>query len=413
MKKSLLQVVSCFIIAITLVLSLAGCAFGEQKTFKIGFCGALTGPSAIAGKAVVNAVETAVEEINNIGGIYGMKLEFVYRDDESDATKNLTGVEELLYKENVDFMFGAVNSGSCAASLDIICEEEVPMMITDATSSALIDAERYPFIFRNLMTNVLNAESLVLTAKEGSFQNIVVIGDTTDLGKDGFALTKKYAEQYGVTIKEYIPYTANDSDLTAVAQSIAGANADCIIAWSYANDGAKIVKALDRIGYLQNVIVYGYSGLANVKFMEMTDGVDCSNITYLGGLSGFALEAGAEKLTDKYQALYDKVEDLFGVYKSDGSGRTTTLTRFMRAYDTVYLLKWIIEEKTHTSDGRDIKEAIEKYAGEYDSMWSDYPYNFSATNHEGFNVKDVSVLSMDAPLVNEYVTGDIPWKHAD
>lgn len=411
MKRRFLAITLCLVMILS-CLSLTGCG-KKDETFKIGFVGALTGSSAIAGKAVVNAVETAVKEINDAGGINGMKVEFVYRDDESDATKNLTMVEELLYKEKVDFIFGAVNSGSCAASLDIINEAKIPEIITDATSSALIDVEKYPYTFRNTMTNYTQAESLVVYAKEGGFKSIVVIGDTTDLGKDGFATTKKFAEEYGITIKDYISYTANDADLTAVAQSIKQNNADCVIAWTYANDGAKVVKALDRLDYLDKIVMYGYSGLANVKFMEMCEGSDCSNIVYLGGLSGYALEPGAEKLEGKYQEYYDKVEELLGVYNKDGSGRTTTLTRFMRVYDSVYFIKWIVEEKTKTKDGTAIKEAIESFGSEYRSLWSDYPYAYSATNHEGFNVNDCSLLTMEAPLVNDYVTGDIAWKYND
>lgn len=376
---------------------------------KIGFCGALTGPSANMGEAIVQGVTMAIEEINAAGGIAGVPLKFVTRDDEADATKNLTGVEELLYKEEVDWLLGAPNSGACGASLDIVSEEEVPEVIVTATSAALIDEEAYPYTFRTTSTNFLQAGGLVLSAKEGGYKKIVAVGDTTDLGKDGFNSTKHYAEEMGVEIVDYISYVANDADLSAVAQAVANAEADCIIAWTLAADAAKVVKALERIDYLDKVTILGYSGLNQPKFHEMVDGADCSKVTYIGAQAGFVLEEGQEKMADTYQEFYDKVSEKYGAYKADGSGRVTVTSDMMRAYDSIYMLKWLVEEKTQSLDGAALKEAMETSISEYDSFWSNYTYAFSADNHEGFALEDHVICKMDTPLVNDYVFGDIPW----
>ena len=377
---------------------------------KIGFCGALTGPSANMGEAIVQGIEMAVEDINAVGGIAGVPLEYVTRDDEADATKNLTGVEELLYKEEIDWLLGAPNSGACGASLDIVCEEEVPEIIVTATSAALIDPVKYPYVFRTTSTNFLQAGGLVLSAKEGGYKKIVAVGDTTDLGKDGFNSTKHYAEELGVEIVDYISYVANDADLSAVAQAVANAEADCIIAWTLSADAAKVVKALERIDYLDDVTILGYSGLNQPKFYEMTGGADLSKVTYIGATAGLVMEKGAEKLEDKYQSFYDKVSEKYGEYKADGSGRVTVIADAMRAYDSIYLLKWLVEEKTHSLDGAALKEAIETYARDYDSLWTNNCYDISADKHEGFDLADHAVCSMDTPLVNDYVFGDIAWK---
>ena len=121
MRKKLVNSVRILFILCALLVSLVSCE-KKKSTFKIGFCGALTGASAAAGKSALAGIQQAVNEINENGGINGMSVEFVYRDDESDATKNYVGVEELIDKEKVDLIFGAVNSGSASASLEIINE---------------------------------------------------------------------------------------------------------------------------------------------------------------------------------------------------------------------------------------------------------------------------------------------------
>ena len=75
------------------VLMVVGCcatfaACGDKsETIKIGLSGPLTGGAAVYGKAVANAAQMAVDEINEAGGLNGIKLELKAMDDEHDPTK--------------------------------------------------------------------------------------------------------------------------------------------------------------------------------------------------------------------------------------------------------------------------------------------------------------------------------------
>ena len=80
------------LLAVTMVvLCFAACgksndASGE-KTIKIGLSGPLTGSAAQYGNGVKNGAQLAVDEINEAGGVNGIKLEFKMEDDEADAEK--------------------------------------------------------------------------------------------------------------------------------------------------------------------------------------------------------------------------------------------------------------------------------------------------------------------------------------
>ena len=84
------------------LLMLVGCvavfsACGKDKgTIKIGLSGPLTGEAAVYGKAVANAAQMAVDEINAAGGVNGIKLELKAMDDQHDPTKIATNYAALV-----------------------------------------------------------------------------------------------------------------------------------------------------------------------------------------------------------------------------------------------------------------------------------------------------------------------------
>ena len=379
-------------------------------TIKIGYVGPLTGNSSAMGLGNEQGALMAVEAINAAGGIGGAKLEFVSRDDEADPTKNFTYVEELIYKEEISMLVGAPNSACAAASLDAITENGIINILCTATSASIVDPAAYPYTFRITSTNDIQAESLVQMAKEGGYKKVVVIGDTSALGIDGFAATEKYAAEYGVEIAEYISYTADDADLSPVANSIKNAGADLVIAWTLGADAAKIIRVLDRIDYMEGKCdIIGYTGLYNQAFIDLVADIDAPNVSYLG-FGPWSIAPGAEKLGDKAQATYDAFAERFGEYKLDGSGRTSTFVEACRAYEAVLLYCNMIE-RAQSIDPDAVKEAMETYGKDYEVQSYEWEggFPFSADNHEGYNASQMCKCDMKEKLVNDYVAGDLPW----
>ena len=107
------------VVAAAMVLSMAGCGSSEAKkgssdTFKIGGIGPTTGGAAAYGQAVQNAIQLAVDEINEAGGINGYKLELNFQDDEHDAEKSVNAYNTI--KDwGAQLLIGCVTSTPCIA----------------------------------------------------------------------------------------------------------------------------------------------------------------------------------------------------------------------------------------------------------------------------------------------------------
>lgn len=399
-------------IALMMTLVLGGCAGGgstegnnEGETggeIVIGYVGPQTGPSATMGLATKQGAELAIEEINAAGGIMGKTIKFVSRDDEADPTKSKTAVQELIDKEKVQMMIGQPNSTSVAAAEDYVNQNKVIQILNIATNTMLIDPEKYPYTFRTFFPSPVQAEALVNIAKKAGFQKIVLLGDTTALGNDGIASLQAACEAAGVTPVEAITYKSGDADMTPVAEKIKNAGADCALAWTLGADGAKIVSALTRIGYMDKLTYLGYTGLTLPNFRELAgDGVDRSYT--LNG--NWSIEAGATQMDDTRQALYDKIVEKYGKY---GAGaRTTAPWMVASGYDAIYLYKWAVET-AESFEADAVKEALETKISDYDmKIGQTDTYRFSPTNHEAISGTDLLPVLLDPMATSDKLFGDV------
>ena len=112
--KKALSVTAAVAMAATVAMPTAVFADGDE-TFKIGVIGPMTGDYAQYGTNVYNAVEIAINEINEDGGFNGYQVELLDAgDDMGDPEKAVNAYNDLLDK-GMQMLCGAVTSGSCIA----------------------------------------------------------------------------------------------------------------------------------------------------------------------------------------------------------------------------------------------------------------------------------------------------------
>jgi branched-chain amino acid transport system substrate-binding protein len=382
------------ILALATVLSLG--AAPASKPIVIGVLGAMSGSSASLGKAQQQGVDMAIAKINAAGGILGQQVKAVYRDDEANPTKSLTAAQELVDKEGINFLVGTTNSTPAATVFPFLQENKIVSVTCVASSNSIIDSVKFPYAFRIMIPNGLQADALVLNAKTRAYKKIALVADTSALGVDGLAAMDTYCAKYGVTPIAKVTYKSDDADMSSVAQSLKNSGADCALFWTLGADGARIVKALERVGYINSIRIYGYTGIVMTNFNELAGpgAAKCASL----GIKDWAVADSKSKLQGRFLDLYNKIVATYGVY---GTGkRDTNPSTVASAYDCVMLLKWAIETAGKT-DPDAVKAAIEsqgaKYLGNFGGT-----YKFSATDHDGFRPEDCVPVD-----IVEKVNGDL------
>jgi len=351
----------------------------------IGNIGAMSGSSAVNGKAQTQGIELAVKEINENGGIMGAQVKVVTRDDEADPTKSKTFMEELVDKENTNFVIGPTNSTPAAASMAYLQENKVISMLPVATGTDLINKNN-PYAFRIMPSNATQAKALVKIAVEGKYKKIALVADTSALGVDGIAVMEETLKEYGVEPAVKVTYKSDDPDMTPIAQKIKEANADVALFWTLGADGAKIVRSLERIDYIDNLKIIGYTGLAMPNFKELA-GPGANQVSVVS-MNNWAVDPNKTELEPKYWEMYQKIIKEYGEYGK----RDTNPTTVTSGYEAVYLLKWAIE-KSGSTNTDEVKKVLENNVEEFESVFVNQ-YDFSEESHEGFPLAELNLVKI-------------------
>ena len=101
---------------------LAGPAMAQDKPIKIGFVSTFTGPTAVMGNDMRNALELALDHMGRKIG--GRAVEVIYEDDLQKPDIGKQKTEKLIESDKVDFIVGYIWSNVLLASLKPIVDSK-------------------------------------------------------------------------------------------------------------------------------------------------------------------------------------------------------------------------------------------------------------------------------------------------
>ncbi len=96
--------------AVASVIGMPGIVRAQAETIRIGFPTPLTGPFGAEARDQVKSAELAVKQFNDAGGLGGRKAELLVRDDKLNAGEAATRTLELIEKDKVHAVVGALSS---------------------------------------------------------------------------------------------------------------------------------------------------------------------------------------------------------------------------------------------------------------------------------------------------------------
>jgi len=196
----------------------------ESGTYKIGWIGPLTGPSAVLGMDSSKAVELAVKEANDNGGIGGKKIEAIFEDDEYLPRNTVTAYQKLVSVDHVNAVL-AVTYGGMFAIADQAQKDGVVVI------NPLDCNDQIAALNDNIFCIATESESIgIAIAEDLNAQNIRSAGVLYST-KDEFmsvvanAFKKHYQSLGGAAIEESYVYSNPDfrTQLTKLNEAHPGA----------------------------------------------------------------------------------------------------------------------------------------------------------------------------------------------
>ena len=188
------------------------CAAGTaqaQETFKVGIVSFLSGQAAESfGIPAVNGAKVLLEAFNkgaapapyNKVGFGGMKLEFVYVDENGGATKQVQELKNLYDREKVDAVLGYVGSGDCLAVAPAAEEMKKFLILYDCGSPRIFEDNKFNYVFRTASHGAMDNVALARYLKAKN-----VKADTYNMINQDYAWGQDSKKDFSWSMEKLLP----------------------------------------------------------------------------------------------------------------------------------------------------------------------------------------------------------------
>src|SRR3954470_24616454 len=186
MRKSMHSLVAGAVIgALAFALPVAA-----QQSVKIGFITTLSGPPAIIGKHMKDSVELALDHLGHKMG--GKPVEVFFGDDQFKPEVGVQLAEEMLKKNQVDFMAGIIWSNVMMAVVPVVTGAGKIMVGANAGASPLAGAQCNELYFSASWNNDQSPEAMGKYLQDKGINDLYVLAPNYQAGKDMVAGLKRY-----------------------------------------------------------------------------------------------------------------------------------------------------------------------------------------------------------------------------
>lgn len=252
----------------------------QVDVIKIGSLHPLTGPQASEGQEMRDAIQLAIDEVNENGGIKslgGAKVELIDSDSENNPEKGIAEVQTMASAGVV----GIIGPYTTAVALAATQEAErigVPFIVDVGSADAITErgfkytfriqppASKFPEAFLKYVPQ-LNEEYGV------ELKTVINAHEDSDFGTGMANVLKENAAAAGLEVLDTLPHPFDTADLSSDVNKIKAQNPDIVSATTYLNDGQLLVETLIGANVKPKAIIGMASGaFSNAKFIrEQTD----------------------------------------------------------------------------------------------------------------------------------------------
>ena len=348
-----------------------------QETVKIGLIASLSGPSSKSGEAITRGMMLAIEEINADGGLMGMPVELIRRDDEGNPGKGLTAARELIQREGIAVLFGGLQTPVSLALVPYMNQTKVPFMGPWAAGTPITkNGAEENYIFRvsavDEMVDIALVERAV-TVHGAKNPGMMLInnpwGESNEKGLTA-ALAAANLPTAGIERVE-----ANDIDVVPQLTRLKDAGADAIFMVANVGPSAQVMKSLERMAW--DVPVVSHWGPAGGRFSELA-GPRAADVEMIQTFtfSGNDSPVAAQKL-EALKAMFPEIQSAADVTPAVG---------IANAYDAMHLTALAIKN-AGSLEGPAIRQGYYDI-GTHEGLIKTYETPFTPDNQDALGPED-------------------------
>jgi branched-chain amino acid transport system substrate-binding protein len=234
-----------------------------NKTYTIGFIGALSGPNAQLGINERNGAQLAVEEAN-ASGKYKFKIALDAQDSEGDPAKAPAAATALISNSAVLATVGPAFSGESEAVDPSFCDANPAMpIVTASASKGTLQTHGWKCWHRIIPNdNVEGAQGADWLARTGA-KKVFVLNDLSAYGQGVANTMAQTLKSKNVAVVTKGVDGTSTRNYNPIAQTIKASGADALFYGGYDAQAALLAKALVSAGFTGRTVT-GNGGKSSV-----------------------------------------------------------------------------------------------------------------------------------------------------
>ena len=347
-KKSFLIIT----LLLVLTLSLSACSNGNDNAgtsseyeIVIAHAGPMTGDSAQFGDMKNKAIQLAVDEVNEKGGINGKKVVLLTGDDTSNPKEAPNVAQKFAQDNRILAVIGHWNSSCTLAARGIYDAAGIPLL-ADSVNKALTDGTT-PTAYRISLTDTAQAKSLAEYAYEKlGKRKAAILYTANDFGTGLMEDFSRFFEEIGGEIVATETYFEGQSkDFSPQLTKIKGTNPDLLFVAGYYVETALIAQQSKELGL--DVQMLGTEGISSEELIKL-GGEAVEGIIFAGFFHPDIEFPGTREFVDAFRTKYGKDPDTYAAL----------------AYDSAKLAFAAIEEKGESRQAiMEFLDEVENFPG--------------------------------------------------
>jgi len=247
---------------------MAGSSMATAEDVKIGALMDVTGPIASFIPPLMDAVNLAIKDVNDNGGLLDGKAVIVVGDSQAAAQPAVDAANKLVNVENVAIIMGALASGSTIAAANAVSIPTGVVQISPtATSPAMSDLKDNDVIFRLVPSDNYQGDVLAKIVMDEGIKKVAITYVNNDYGVGIGNTFNEAFKKAGGEVTAFEKHEDKKNSYRSELATLANGKPEALVVIAYASgSGSKIVKQAIEAGLFERFI--GTDGLRDDQLIK-------------------------------------------------------------------------------------------------------------------------------------------------
>ena len=226
----------------------------------VGQSAAFEGPAQALGLGMRAGLQAAFHEVNDKGGVNGRKIEFVTLDDGYEPERAIANTRQLIEKDEVFALIGAVGTPTSKAALPVAKSAGVPFFGPFTGAGFLRDPENTNVVnFRGTYDQETEAWIEHLTEDLG-LKKIAILYQDDSFGRVGLAGVQKALQTRGMQLSAEGTYKRNSVAVKSALLKIRKSKPEAVVMVGSYKPIAEFVKLARKLRMKSEFVTISFVG---------------------------------------------------------------------------------------------------------------------------------------------------------